>query len=114
MATYVGKLDIISLVNAQLDPVQNQLVDAQVRSVEHEKLAVCVKLLLPDGAESCQSGTGEGVNERSKRLLETSLLPDGDQLVLAALVLVAKPMMVVADALVRQRSGVENDGGGSC
>lgn len=39
-ATYVGELDIISLLNAQLDPVQNQLVNTEVRSLEDQGLGV--------------------------------------------------------------------------
>ena len=102
---YVRKFDIIPFLNAQLDPVQNQLEDTPVRSLGHTVLRVQVELLLPLRAEGCQGGAGKGVHERSMRLVGTSFLPDGDQLVLAALVLVAKPIMVIADAPVRQRSG---------
>lgn len=60
-----------------------------------------VELLLPKRAEGFQGGAGESVHERSKRLVEASLLPDADQLVLTALVLLAEPIMMITDALVR-------------
>lgn len=108
-ATYVRELDIISLLNAQLDPVQNQLVHTEVRSLEDQGLGVCVELLLPGRAEGCQRSAGERVHERSKRLAGASSLPDGDQLVLAALVLVAEPVLLIADALVSRSRLVQRE-----
>lgn len=100
----VRKLDVISFLDTQLDPVQNLLVYAQVLSIKHKEVGVRVELLLPDRAEDGQSGAGEGVQERSKRGVAVESLPDGDQFVLAILVLVAEPIIVIANALVRQRS----------
>lgn len=99
----VRKLDIISFLDAQVDPVQNELVDTQAFSIDHKEFGVCVELLLPDGAEGRQSGAGEGVHEWSERGLGVSSLPDGDQFVLAILVLLAEPIVVIANVLVRQR-----------
>lgn len=96
--TYLWKLDVVALVDAQIDPVEDALAgrDADVfddqSSVATAFLVVLLELLLPDLAEG-HGGIGrELVEERHQGLVFGGAGPDGDELLVLPITVRLQPV----------------------
>lgn len=90
--TYLWKLDIVSLVDTQVDPLQNALVGLDVVVLDDEGTGAAVELLAPDLAEDSSGTAGKLGHELEQRLILASTLPDGDELLVVILTVALEPV----------------------
>lgn len=101
--TYLWKLDVVALLDAKDDPVEDALAGLDVDVLDDQSgvatafLGAPVKLLLPDFAEDHGSIGRELFEERHQGLVFAGACPDGDEL-LAFIVMVGLQPMFGAKA----------------
>lgn len=102
-STYLWKLDVVALVDAQADPVENALAGIDVNALENQSsaatpiLGILLELLLPDVAEQ-HGGIGrELVEERHQGLIFACAGPDGDELLILLATVGLQPMFKVKE-----------------
>lgn len=85
--TCLGKLDVVAVVNALVDPIEQKLVGSQVLILNDQNggAGTVFDLLLPNGAEGHGSVAGESVHEKLQRLVPAGAVPDRNELLFAIL-----------------------------